>query len=106
MKKSSWFALTEALARFTTTLWNKSPDDKNCSSFAANHNLLASLAFNVRIAETDIHIEGIDKLQGPDIQFASELGYVIKLLSIAERNPGDKISLRVHPTLVKKTTMS
>ena len=62
--------------------------------------ILASLAFNVRVSESDLHVEGIDKLQATDIQFAKELGYVIKLLAIAERNPGDRIALRVHPTLV------
>jgi homoserine dehydrogenase len=64
--------------------------------------ILASLAFNVRIAEGDIHVEGIEKLQAADIRFASEMGYVIKLLAIAERNVGDRISLRVHPTLVHR----
>jgi homoserine dehydrogenase len=64
--------------------------------------ILGSLAFNVRIAESDIHVEGIDKLQAADIGYARELGYVIKLLAIAERTNGDQISLRVHPTLVHK----
>lgn len=64
--------------------------------------ILASLAFNVRIAESDIHVEGIDKLEAEDIRFARELGYVIKLLAMAERNPGDRVALRVHPTLVHK----
>jgi homoserine dehydrogenase len=64
--------------------------------------ILASLAFNVRVSEQDIHIEGIDTLQATDIAFASELGYAIKLLAIAERMPGDKLALRVHPTLVHK----
>ena len=71
--------------------------------------ILASLAFNVRIAEPDVHVEGIDTLQSTDIQFAKELGYVIKLLAIAQRHPvenqkskieNDAVSLRVHPTLV------
>ncbi len=61
--------------------------------------LLASLAFNARVREDDIHIEGIDTLQTADIAMAGELGYVIKLLAIAER-VGDAIALRVHPTLV------
>ncbi len=64
--------------------------------------LLASLAFNARVAESDIHVEGIDNLQAVDIQFAKELGYIIKLLAIAERQTGDSVSLRVHPTLVHK----
>jgi homoserine dehydrogenase len=70
--------------------------------------LLASLAFNARVAETDIHVEGIDTLEPVDIAFARELGYVIKLLAIAERRSmelagagaDDQIALRVHPTLV------
>jgi homoserine dehydrogenase len=64
--------------------------------------IMASLAFNVRVNKGDIHVEGIDTLQAEDIQFARELGYVIKLLAIAQRNSGDRISLRVHPTLVHR----
>jgi homoserine dehydrogenase len=66
--------------------------------------ILAGLAFNVRIAESDIHVEGIDTLEAADIGYARELGYVIKLLAIAERSK-DHVSLRVHPTLVHKTDM-
>jgi len=71
--------------------------------------ILASLAFNANVAESDIHVEGIDTLNPIDIRFAKELGYVIKLLAIAEcaggAGDGDKpapISLRVHPTLVHR----
>jgi homoserine dehydrogenase len=63
--------------------------------------ILAGLAFNVRINESDIYLEGIDKLQDTDIKFAAELGYVVKLLAIARRH-GSKVSLRVHPTLIKR----
>jgi homoserine dehydrogenase len=65
--------------------------------------VLASLAFNVQVQESDIYIEGIDKLQDQDFKMARELGYVIKLLAIAERVDGSKLALRVHPTLVHKT---
>jgi homoserine dehydrogenase len=64
--------------------------------------LLAGLAFNVRVAESDIHVEGIEQLQPVDIAFADELGYVIKLLAIAHRD-GDRLGLRVHPTLVHRS---
>ena len=67
--------------------------------------ILAGLAFNVRVAESDIHVEGIDKLDSMDIQFAGEIGYVIKLLAIAQRMSDNQISLRVHPTLVHKDQM-
>lgn len=66
--------------------------------------ILAGLAFNVRIAESDIYVEGIDKLQAIDIGYARDLGYVIKLLAIAERIDG-QVSLRVHPTLVHSEDM-
>lgn len=71
--------------------------------------ILGGLAFNVRIEEVDIHLEGIDKLDATDLKYADELGYVVKLLAIAERvfagAHSDSISLRVHPTLVHKTDL-
>jgi homoserine dehydrogenase len=63
--------------------------------------ILASLAFNARVAEKDIYLDGIDSLQAEDLKFAGELGYVIKLLAIAQREGKEKVSLRVHPTLVR-----
>jgi homoserine dehydrogenase len=64
--------------------------------------LLASLAFNARVYERDIAVEGISMLEPADVSFASNLGYVIKLLAIAERNADGRLALRVHPTLVHK----
>jgi homoserine dehydrogenase len=64
--------------------------------------VLASLAFNVRICESDIAVEGIENLDPVDIQFAKELDYVIKLLAIAERDSQNRLALRVHPTLVHR----
>ncbi len=66
--------------------------------------ILGSLAFNVRIDESMIHLEGIDKLNAQDIKFADELGYVVKLLAIGARE-GNAISLRVHPTLVHRNDL-
>jgi homoserine dehydrogenase len=62
--------------------------------------ILAGLAFDVRVDERAVHCEGIDRLEPIDIRFAAELGYVIKLLAIAERTQWDRLALRVHPTLV------
>ena len=61
--------------------------------------VLAGLAFNARVLESDVSVEGIDTLDPTDIRLAGELGYVIKLLAIGERI-GDHLALRVHPTLV------
>jgi homoserine dehydrogenase len=69
--------------------------------------VLAGLAFNARVSETDVYVEGIDTLADQDFKLAKELGYVIKLLAIAERADHPKhpnrLVLRVHPTLVHQT---
>ena len=61
--------------------------------------ILASIAFTSRVNVDDIYSEGITKVSRRDIEYARELGYVIKLLAIAKRN-GEKIQIRVHPTLI------
>lgn len=64
--------------------------------------LLGSLAFDAQVSEQDLYVEGIERIQPLDLSFADELGYVIKLLAIAHRTEGNKLVLRVHPTLVHK----
>ncbi|MGH8001878.1 MAG: homoserine dehydrogenase, partial [Brasilonema sp.] len=68
--------------------------------------ILASLAFGGRIKLEDVYCEGIRQLSKTDIAYAEKLGFVIKLLAIANRttpsSPSSPISVRVHPTLVSK----
>ena len=61
--------------------------------------ILTSLAFGSRIASDDIYLEGISNITQADIRAASELGYRIKLLGVAQRTEGG-IEQRVHPTMV------
>ena len=61
--------------------------------------LLASNAFGVPIQFDKVHVEGITQLDAADVAFAERLGYRVKLLGIAKRNP-QGLELRVHPTLV------
>lgn len=61
--------------------------------------LLASNAFGVPIQFDKVHVEGITQLDAVDVAFAERLGYCVKLLGIAKRNP-QGLELRVHPTLV------
>ena len=61
--------------------------------------IMASLGFRTRVRPSDIAVSGISKLDARDFTYAQELGYVIKLLAIAERNDGGIIA-RVGPTLV------
>ena len=66
--------------------------------------VLAGLAFNARVAEADVSVEGIDTLDATDLRLAGELGYVIKLLAVGER-VGERLALRVHPTLVHRSNV-
>ncbi len=64
--------------------------------------ILASIAFTNRISVGDVSVEGITRIAAPDIQYADELGYVIKLLGIAKRTEDDRMQVRVHPALLPK----
>ncbi|MCR4267550.1 homoserine dehydrogenase [Nitratireductor sp. ZSWI3] len=61
--------------------------------------ILTSLAFGCRISADDIYLEGISNITQADIRAASELGYRIKLLGVAQRTESG-IEQRVHPTMV------
>ena len=63
--------------------------------------ILASLVFHSRLPIDYIYREGIRGITKEDIQYAKELGYVIKLLAIGKR-AGNDIELRVHPTMLPK----
>ena len=61
--------------------------------------ILTSLAFGCEIDFSAVHVEGIRRIDAQDIRFATELGYRIKLLGIAE-NGEDGVQQRVHPAMV------
>jgi len=64
--------------------------------------ILAQLAFGASVTTERIPREGINQLQPEDIEYAGELGYVVKLLAIARDLGDDGLELRVAPTLVKR----
>lgn len=66
---------------------------------AAKCAILASIAFNARVTIDDVHREGIRAIDADAIATATRMGYVIKLLAIAELDDG-RISARVHPALI------
>jgi homoserine dehydrogenase len=66
---------------------------------AAKCAILASIAFDARVTIDDVFREGITRVTAADIADAGRLGYVIKLLAIAELDDDD-ISVRVHPAMV------
>ena len=66
--------------------------------------ILASLAFGAKVVAGDVYHEGISGITPTDIDFARRLGYVIKLLAIAELvgepDGTEAVAVRVHPTMV------
>lgn len=68
---------------------------------AAKAAILASLAFHTRVTLDDVSCEGISNVTAADMAAAHDMGFVIKLLAIAERLPNDDgVVVRVHPTMV------
>ena len=63
--------------------------------------ILATLSYGIPLSFGSVHIEGISKITAQDINFASELGYKVKLLAITKEADGE-IELRVHPTMLPK----
>ena len=66
---------------------------------AAKCAILASIAFNARVVAGDVYREGIATVTSEDIEFARRLGYVVKLLAIAELHE-ERIAARVHPAMI------
>jgi len=67
---------------------------------AAKCAILASIAFNARVVANDVYREGISRVSSEDIEYARRLGYVVKLLAIAEMGEDERIAVRVHPAMI------
>lgn len=64
--------------------------------------ILASIAFGTRVTIDDVHVEGITGIDRDDIEYATELGYVIKLLAVAKDSERG-VDVRVHPAFIPNT---
>ena len=62
--------------------------------------IIATIAFGAGVVAGDVYHEGIANITDTDIAFAARLGYVIKLLAIAERFDDGSVAVRVHPAMV------
>jgi homoserine dehydrogenase len=66
---------------------------------AAKAAIIATIAFGARVVAGDVYREGISELTDADIASARDLGYVVKLLAVAEEDP-QGVAVRVHPTMI------
>ena len=63
--------------------------------------ILVALAYGYGVNFSDIHVEGISRLDPLDISFAAEFGYEVKLLAISSKQ-GNLVEARLHPAMVPK----
>ena len=63
--------------------------------------ILSSIGFRANVTFEDVIVEGITKISPNDIKYAKEMGYTIKLLTVALRHDNG-ISLNVYPAFVPK----
>ena len=64
--------------------------------------ILASIGFRANVTFDDVLVEGIEKISQKDVQYASEMGYAIKLLAVGTRQDSG-IALNVYPAFVPRT---
>ena len=70
---------------------------------AAKAAILAELAFHTHVTIDDVHCEGISHVTLGDVLAAQEMGFVVKLLAVAERNAaGSGVIVRVHPAMIPR----
>ena len=61
--------------------------------------IMASIAFGIPLQFDKAYTEGISQVSQEDVQYAAELGYIIKHLGISKKTE-QGVELRVHPTLI------
>jgi homoserine dehydrogenase len=71
---------------------------------AAKAAILATLAFHSSVTLSDVYCEGISDVTLREVDAARDLGFVIKLLAVAERTTDGKgVITRVHPAMVPRS---
>jgi homoserine dehydrogenase len=74
-------------------------EDVDGRDAAAKMAILARLAFDTPVHLDQVRYEGIEHIQPDDLEYAHELGLVLKLIGTAERIDGG-LSVRVHPAFL------
>lgn len=75
---------------------------------AAKAAILAELAFHTRVTLEDVDCQGISQVTAEDVQAARDMGFVVKLLAVAELATDDEghprgVIVRVHPAMVPRS---
>jgi homoserine dehydrogenase len=96
-------SFTEALAEAERLGYAEEDPTADIEGFdaAAKAAIIASVAFRSRVVAGDVYREGISHVTHRDIEFAQRLGYIVKLVAIAEEQDGE-VAVRVHPAMLPK----
>ena len=78
--------------------------DLNGMDAAQKLAILCRIAFGTNASGSEIARSGIEGISRADIEYATELGYVIKLLAIGKRRD-DQIEARVHPAMISQDSV-
>ncbi|MGA4507299.1 homoserine dehydrogenase [Propionibacteriaceae bacterium G1746] len=70
---------------------------------AAKAAILATLAFHTSVHFDQVYCEGISQLTAADVTAVGRLGFVLKLLAVAQLAEDDQISVRVHPVILPQS---
>ncbi len=71
---------------------------------AAKAAILATLAFHSRVTLADVYCEGITNISARDIAAAADMGFVVKLLAVAELADDESgVIARVHPAMIPRS---
>ena len=95
---------SEALAQAQEKGYAEADPTLDISGEDSAHKLaiLASIAFGYEIKLDDIFVEGIEAISKDDIRYGGEMGYILKLLAIGQKDEEGRVSLRVHPSFIAK----
>lgn len=94
-QEALWAAQAKGLAEAVPTL------DVEGIDSAHKITIMAAMAFGCRVDLEGVPVTGIHDLELDDIRYGERLGYVMKLLAIATREP-EGICIRVRPVFISR----
>lgn len=96
-------SFSEALKEAQLKGYAESDPTNDVKGFDAARKLaiLSSIVFNTRITPEQVYTEGIDSISPADIQYAREMGSVIKLIAIGKKHE-NSVEVSVTPVLLRE----
>ena len=65
--------------------------------------LLATLAYGFTVPAEEVYVRGIERVRTIDIDFATKLGYAVKLLSVVREHADGSVEIRTQPSFIPQS---